>query len=165
MLKLSSRKYSKNFSLALFFFSLILCGSLIPSRFSVSLTPSLDHRVFYLDRSPDPGQIKKFDYVLFTFSSRFVNGGKPVKAIKQVACDEGEILKVTGNDYYCNDHEYIGTAKDYSLKGEKLEKFVYNGKVPEGYVFVSGRHRDSFDSRYYGFMRKRDIKAIAYPLW
>lgn len=165
MLKLSGLKDSKNLKLFLFFFSLISCGSLIPSRFSVSLTPSLDHRVFYLDRSPDLCDIKKYDYVLFTLSSRHINDGKPVKAIKQVACDEGEILKVTGNDYFCNDNEYIGKAKDYSLKGEKLEKFLYNGKIPEGYVFVSGRHKDSFDSRYYGFMKKKDITAIAYPLW
>jgi conjugal transfer pilin signal peptidase TrbI len=165
MLKLSGLKDSKNLKLFLFFFPLILCGSLIPSRLSVSLTPSLDHRLFFLDRSPDPCEIKKNDYVLFTFSSRYLNDGKPVKAIKQVACDEGEILKVTGNDYYCNDIEFIGKAKDYSLKEEKLEKFVYDGKVPEGYVFVAGRHKDSFDSRYYGFIKKKDIKAIAYPLW
>ena len=165
MLKLSGLKDSKNFRLFLFFFPLILCGSLIPSRLSVSLTPSLDHRLFYLDRSPDPRAIKKYDYVLFTFSSKYINDGKPVKAIKQVACDEGEILKVTGSDYYCNDNEFIGKAKEFSLKGEKLEKFVYNGKIPEGYVFVAGRHKDSFDSRYYGFIKKKDIEAIAYPVW
>lgn len=165
MLRLSGLKDSKNFKLFLFFFSLILCGSLIPSRLSVSLTPSLDHRVFYLDRSPNPDAIKKFDYVLFTFSSRYIKDGKPVKAIKQAACDEGEMLRITGKDYYCNENEYIGTAKDYSLRGEKLKNFVYDGKVPEGYVFVAGRHKDSFDSRYYGFIKKKDIEAIAYPIW
>lgn len=165
MLRLSSLKNSKNFRLFLFFFSLILCGSLIPSRLSVSLTPSLDHRLFYLDRFPNPYAIKKYDYVLFTFSSRYINDGKPVKAIKQVACDEGKILRVTGNAYYCNGNEYIGRAKDYSLKGERLKNFVYNGKVPESYVFVAGRHKDSFDSRYYGFIKKKDIEAIAYHIW
>jgi len=41
---------------------------------------------------------------------------------------------------------------------------VFNGKVPEGTLFVSGQHRDSFDSRYWGFLDRKKVEAIAHPL-
>ena len=37
-------------------------------------------------------------------------------------------------------------AKLITLKGTTLPLFVFNGKVPDGKLFVSGQHRDSFDS-------------------
>lgn len=152
-------------SLFAFFFVLVLGGTIIPSRFSVTLTPSLRHRVFYLDQSPDTRGIKRGDYVMFVLTDRHVNNGKPSNTIKEVGCGEGELLMVQGKDYYCSVDEYLGRAKDYSLKGERVDNFVYNGIVPGGKLFVVGHHKDSYDSRYFGFINKQDIKAKAYPVF
>jgi type IV secretory pathway protease TraF len=55
-------------------------------------------------------------------------------------------------------------AKVITLKGATLPMFVFNGKVPDGMLFVSGQHKDSFDSRYWGFLEQRRVEAIATPL-
>lgn len=146
----------------LFFFALILGGALIPSRFAVTLTPSVDHRIFYIDK--DPTIVKKGDYVMISITSKYY-GDKPIKIMKEVACNEGEILKSVDREFWCNHNEYIGKAKEYSMKGEKLDSFVYNGIVPKGYVFVAGKNKDSYDSRYFGFVKKSEIIAKAYPIF
>lgn len=155
-------KNKKSIYFGLFFFALILGGALIPSRFAITLTNSLDHRVFYIDRAPST--VEKGDYVMFYITSKY-HGSKPMRIIKQVSCNEGESLKIAGMDYYCNQNEYLGRAKEYSMKGEKLDKFVYDGTVPKGYIFVSGHHKDSYDSRYFGFVKKSEIIAKAYPIF
>lgn len=142
---------------------LAFAGAVIPSKFDVTLSPSLRYRVFFLDKAPDK-TIRRGEYLLLELSSKYIMDGKPFKATKQAACVEGDTLRVVGREYYCND-EYLGRAKDYSLKGEKLENFVYNGVIPEGRIFLFGQHRDSFDSRYFGFVMKEKIEAIAYPVF
>ena len=152
-------------SLFVFFFALLLAGALIPSKFSVTLTPSVRYRVFYLDKSPDWSSIKDGDYVMFVLKDPRIEKGKPCNLIKEVGCSEGDTLTEKGKDYYCNGNEYLGRAKDLSLKGEKLDNFKFNGTVPKGMIYVFGDHRDSYDSRYFGFIRKTDIKAKAHPVF
>ncbi len=66
--------------------------------------------------------------------------GKPSRLLKKVSCVTGEKLETRSREYYC-DGEYLGMAKWYSLKGEPVDSFVYSGTVPEGKLFVTGRHR------------------------
>ena len=66
--------------------------------------------------------------------------------------------------FFCNG-EYLVRAKDFSLKGEPLQHFTFNGPVPKGFMFVMGQHKDSFDSRYFGFVEKSRILAKAYPIF
>lgn len=149
----------------LLLFSLVIfSASLIPSRFSVTITPSLKERVFFLVKSPDSQRLKNGSFVLFNYSNKTAMRGKTDMAIKKIACKEGEILNVINKNYYCNG-EYLGTAKDYSLQGEKVINFVFNGIVPPGEYFVMAPHKDSFDSRYFGFISKAEIIAQAYPIF
>jgi conjugal transfer pilin signal peptidase TrbI len=154
----------EKFDLRIFLFvlSLAIAGAVIPSRFTVNLTQSLGATLFLLKRSPDT--VGKGDHVVFSLkeTDRHVPGGR---LIKQVTCDEGETLTVREKDYWCNGNEYLGRAKDLSLKGERLDQFVYNGVVPRGFCFVSGHHNDSYDSRYWGFLNKKDVSALAYPVF
>jgi len=160
-------------------FLIIFAGALIPSRFVVSTSASLEHRIFILNHTPDVSRIKKGSYVVFYLdeSDKFY-GGK--RLIKRVSCDEGSVLKVTEKmvfyregketkkelrkQYFC-DGEYLGEALTHTSKGDKLSNFVYNGKIPEGYVFVTGTHPRSYDSRYWGLLKKTDIIALAYPVY
>lgn len=139
-------------------------GLLIPSRISVTITPSLQHRVFLVADLTDPREIRKDVYVLFILRSPKIFGGKPTPAIKFVGCAGGEHLEQKERDYYCNGI-YLGRAKDFSLAGEKLNRFQYDGRVPDDSIFVLGQHKDSYDSRYFGFIKKKDVKKIAYPLF
>jgi signal peptidase I/conjugal transfer pilin signal peptidase TrbI len=91
--------------------------------------------------------------------------GKSPDVMKILGCNEGDVLTVdTDKMYYCNG-EYLVRAKDFSLKGEPLQHFVFNGTIPKGVMFVMGQHKDSFDSRYFGFVEKNRIMAKAYPIF
>ena len=162
-----------------------LFGLLIPSRFSVTTTPSLVHRVYLISRISDAREIKKNSYVLFSMHNNYISNGQPVDVMSTVLleqkhkdgrlpiitpvmkiarCISGEHLKVSDRRYYCN-NEYLGTAKEYSLRGEKVDNFIYDGIVPEGRIFVMGQHKDSFDSRYFGFIEAKDVTAIGHPVY
>lgn len=146
-------------------------GTLIPGRFCVTLTPSVKYRMFFLDR--DLSRVKNGDYVLFSLDVGRLGGlplpegvreGERVRAVKRVACAEGEQLRVVGREFFCDD-EPIGRAKERSRKGVSLTPFVHDGPVPEGRVFLAGDHPDSFDSRYFGFVEKNALRAWARPIW
>jgi signal peptidase I/conjugal transfer pilin signal peptidase TrbI len=172
-------------SRALMLLAAFLFGLFIPSRFSVTMTPSLVHRIYLISRITDAREIKKDSYVLFTLRNKYMRNGQPVDVMSTVVlrekhangkpslpapvmkiarCIPGEYLRVEDGRYYCNS-EYLGTAKEYSLRGEKVEHFVYDGIVPEGKLFVMGEHRDSFDSRYFGFIEVTDVTAIGHAVW
>ncbi|HUN54934.1 MAG TPA: S26 family signal peptidase [Smithella sp.] len=72
-------------------------------------------------------------------------------------------LKNIGNVYYFK-NELVARAKDYSLGEERLKKFEFSGKIPEGNMFLIGDHVDSYDSRYFGFIKTKDIIATLHPL-
>jgi len=150
-----------NWKVFLLILSLAIAGAVIPSKFTVNPTPSLGTTLFLLKRSPDT--VGKKDYVVFRLkeTDRRAPGRQ---LVKQVTCDEGDTLNVMEREYWCNGDEYLGRAKDLDLKGEKLDPFIYNGVIPKGLCFVSGHHKDSYDSRYWGFLNKKDIGALAYPL-
>lgn len=150
----------------------LLIGMLIPSRICITLTPSLNKRVFWMNHNVK--NIQRNDYVLFSLDTGRlspevsipdeVRRGDKVRAMKRVACVSGDLLKVEGQDYYCN-NTFIGRSKLLSIKGEKLIPFIFNGIVPEGLVFLTGDHPDSYDSRYYGFIDRMTFQAHAWPIF
>ena len=153
----------KRIAVSLAVISALLFGLLLPERIVVAVSPSLDHRIFVVTKRFTPDEIRKDDYVVFTVRSHYIKNGKPSRLLKKVSCVTGERLETRSREYYC-DGEYLGMAKWYSLKGEPVDAFVYSGTVPEGQLFVTGRHVDSFDSRYLGFIERSKVEGIARPL-
>lgn len=132
----------------------------IESHLLITLTPSLSHRVYIMGRVKE---VKRDDYVVFSLKGdRFAKDDD--KLLKRVSCAEGDALKTVGKGYFCNG-TLLGTAKDFSLKGEKLRNFVYDGVIGRGLLFVTGEHKDSYDSRYFGFISRDQVTAKAYPVW
>lgn len=132
----------------------------IESHLLFTLTPSLSHRVYLMGKAKEVG---KNDYVVFSLKGDRLAKNND-KLLKMVSCAEGDTLKTVGKEYFCNGVS-LGTAKDFSLKGEKLENFIYEGSIARGLLFVTGDHKDSYDSRYFGFIHKDQVTAKAYPLW
>src|SRR3990172_1835378 len=95
---------------------LFLVGAIVPRHFSITLSPSLDYRVFYLDRRVN--LIEKGSYVLFKKSHYLIDNGKEFDVIKKIVCAEGDVFTTEGRDYYCNS-KYLGMAKDKSWSGKK----------------------------------------------
>lgn len=144
----------------------MLAGILLPSKFTVTLTPSLKYRVFFLKRFFPATEVTRGRYVMFRLPSDFVElvSEKNLPAIKQVVGIEGDRLEVLGKSFFSNGKP-IGKAKRYSLQGERVEHFTECCLIPEGKLFVVGHHKDSLDSKYFGFLDKRDVLAIAYPIF
>lgn len=97
-------------------------------------------------------------YFLFPIDTPYFP--KDSKFAKYVRCESGEVLKVDGLKYYCND-ELLGVARTSDSKGNPIKPFVYNGVIPQGKYFVMGTHEKSFDSRYWGFLDYSLIKGVS----
>lgn len=122
---------------------------------ALASTPSLDYRVFWL-RDP---VLSRGSYVVFHVSDRYIDS----RVIKKIVCLPGEKIEVKERDYFC-EGKLLGRAKEYTLRGEPLVRFVFNGPIPDGKYFVMGSHKDSYDSRYYGLVDKGRIVAGARPV-
>src|SRR5208337_3917647 len=154
---------------------IVIGGAAIPNYFAVTTTPSLNKRIFFIIKSKQIEKLKKGDYVMFSLLKSKPENDLPAKLvrmikakgenseIKKIGCVAGEELKNIGNEFYCK-NKLIAKAKEYSLGGEKLKKFEFSGKVPEGNMFLVGDHVDSYDSRYFGFIKTKDIIATLCPL-
>jgi conjugal transfer pilin signal peptidase TrbI len=157
----------RNNNWRLFFIILVVvvAGMVIPRHIGISLTPSLAHRIFWVNRNPQ--HVGRGDYVFFEDAELARKVGKPEhpNIFKIIGCDEGDTLTVDAEKrFFCNG-EFLGVAKDYSLKGEKVDRFAFNGKIPKGFMFVMGEHKDSYDSRYFGLKEKSRVRAKLYPIF
>jgi len=95
----------------------------------------------------EPGEIRQGDYVVFTLEHPILE--KPAVVVKRVRCTSGQHLEVTDDAAWC-EGKLLGHKKQFTLKGEPMPKFTFNGDIEKGWVFVMNEHKDSFDSRYYG---------------
>ena len=130
----------------------------------------------FIIKSKQIEKLKTGDYVMFSLLRSKPESDLPVKLvrmikdegedsqIKKIGCAAGEELKNIGNEFYCK-NKLIAKAKEYSLGGERLKKFEFSGKIPKGNMFLVGDHLDSYDSRYFGFIKAKDIIATVYPLF
>lgn len=134
----------------------LLLGALIPGRLSVTTTPSLKYRVFFLGSKPLEHRIESGDYLLFPH--------KEDRLIKMVGCLPGDRLDNIDGEFFCNG-EPLGRALTTDSLGKALPRFQFNGVVPAGRLFMVGHHARSYDSRYMGFIDASDITHKAYPLW
>ena len=144
-------------------------GFWIPSHFSFTRTDSLDHRLFYIAyySTKETNRVKNGSFIMFRNNHPLISGlireAKTDKIIKKVVCSEGSMLKVVNRDFFC-DGQKLGRATEKTPSGRTIEPFIYNGIVPAGNYFVMGNSPDSFDSRYFGFVEKKSIIALAYPI-
>jgi signal peptidase I len=154
---------------------IVIAGAAVPNYFAVTTTPSLNKRIFFIIKSKQIEKLKTGDYVMFSLLKSKPESDLPPKLvrmikddgedseIKKIGCAAGEELKNIGNEFYCK-NKLIAKAKEYSLGGERLKKFQFSGKIPKGDMFLVGDHVDSYDSRYFGFIKVKDIIATVYPL-
>ena len=153
----------RSLSLLAGFLVLSFAGAVIPGRLSISLSNSVGHRLFYYKPQFKPSSLKKDTFVLFDVYTKLRPDCWPCHVVKKIVCGQGDVLSVEKRNYYCN-QEYIGTAKPYAKDGAPLQTFQFNGVIPTGKLFVAGARLDSYDSRYIGFIDRKDIRAIVVPI-
>lgn len=129
----------------------LILGLLIVKALEGNLYPNIGVSTSQYMFWKDPGPIHQGDFVAFTLEHPLLE--HPVKVVKQVRCDSGQYLEVTNESASC-DGEFLGLKKKYTLKGDPMPVFTYDGVIPDGKVFVMNEHEYSFDSRYYGLKDK-----------
>ncbi len=140
--------------------------------FVVAITAALIHwiakeLVFVLTPSIEPsilikagGKPSKGEYVSFKFQHDLIST-KPFLLTKKIACIQGDFLQVKEEvHFYCND-QYLGFAKRSTLDGKPMPIFKWpQGLIPKGKIFVTGKHVDSFDSKYWGFLDVSEVQRL-----
>lgn len=135
-------------------------------HFTISRTDSAGAHFFYYSKNFNPDEITQNQFVMFPVVTKLepLCWPKACNMIKRVGCDEGGKLVTSGKEFYCNGF-FLGKAKDFSKRGDPLTAFHYNGIIPQGYAFMVNDHKDSYDSRYYGLVQKKNVSALVTPLF
>jgi len=144
-------------------------GMVVPHFMTFSHSTSMGHAFFAmwpvtLWPSSTPITVAAGDMVRFPFQDA-VTGGERVFFLKRVACSEGHMLTVDHHKMYFCDGQFLGKAKDTNVKGEPVKNFIWNGLVPKGTFFAIAGHKDSYDSRYYGFVPVKIIEEWVWPIF
>lgn len=132
---------------------LTIAAQMVLERLMVTTTPSLRHRVFWLQNT---GKVAQGSHQLFIHLDE--RGQHLVT--KRVACTEGQLVTVHHQTVLSCDGEPIALLR----KGDRPAA-SFNGQIPQGYCFVLGDHPDSVDSRRFGLVDRQQIVQQAYPLW
>lgn len=140
---------------------LALIGTFISSNLEVSVSNSVDKRVFWKTSSIP----KRGDYGTFRYPANeyLESRGVDEPFTKVVACAEGDLLEYMNQNFYCNG-KYLGTQLEADSEGTPLPKFEFTGVIPENKAFMLGHNPYSGDSRYLGLVDIRTVRKVI-PLW
>lgn len=99
----------------------------------------------------------------FAFTSQYIRTyGKGIKMVDAIA---GDTVSVNSDETTVNGFmvgEELMLAKE---SGHTVKELTRSGKIPEGRIWLMGRTKLSFDSRYWGSVPESHILGRAYPLW
>lgn len=137
-------------------FAIPLGAYLTAANIVVVTSPSID-KVVLVKAS---GEASNGDYVYTHLTDPLVGD---VNIVKRVMCTEGQTIKLIDHSFYC-DYEYLGDFKDTTKKGDPLTPTDQTGIVPSGKAWLSGTHKDSYDSRYFGLQDISQLKRL-YPIF
>jgi type IV secretory pathway protease TraF len=159
--KMSSKKLV---AMAVAYTLIVGIGIQVPKYLSYSFSDSVGHNLFFFKKGT-PEKIENGDFVIFDLkvNPSLVPNCNPCKVTKIVGCVSGQKLTTEGPRFFC-DGKYLGTAKESSSKGVPVKQFEYNGLVPQNQFFTTGTSGDSYDSKYYGFIKKEKIEGTAIPV-
>lgn len=129
--------------------------------FVLNLSPSMEKGIYLLK---DIDELKKGDVVVLNIplnikETLYSRGYLPknIKTLlKEVVAVEGDCVEVVHNKIYING-EFKGDITEVDSKGRELVSFVKDGVLKSGEVFLLGRGKNSFDSRYFGVVKKSEI--------
>lgn len=159
---------SKESALVLSGLAFLLIGLWLPQRISVSTSPSLNHRIFFLSSVSATDRITTGDYLVFRHQDLLQRekglNKENDRFIKMVGCRPGEKLATFAGSFSC-EGIFLGMALTKDGKGNVLPQFSFYGTLPPDKFFMIGQHPRSYDSRYFGFIDAHDILYKALPLW
>lgn len=122
-------------------------------------TGSLPDRLYLVNKNEKSFNLG--DKVAFLYDSPEYFIYKKGKLFAKIAtCFPGQELIRKRNIFYC-DGKQVAVSFEKDSKGQNLPVFIYNGRIPQGNYFFTTPHLNSYDSRYFGFVKKEQIIGVA----
>jgi len=90
---------------------------------------------------------------------------KRMRYVKRLIAVGGQTVQIIDGDLYVDGEKLEGERfdRDYYTADPRFSFGIEPTEVPEGFYFVLGDNsRDSFDSRYWGFVDDRDMIGVPY---
>lgn len=142
----------------------------LSNKIMFQITPSLPKGAYLIDHADriDTGTLCVFTIPPEVFGMVKSRGWIPEHLryylMKPVVAKQGDIVEVSAAGLSINGR-YFGPVSQYDSQGLPLPRLYKKYVLGSGEYFVATPYRKSFDSRYFGKIRRSDIKWVAKPLW
>lgn len=142
-------------------------------NYIINVSPSLPEGIYSL--SSIDREIQEGDFIVFLIPEkereiiyRYLDEKSVKTLLKKVVGLENDSFeveerKLIGKVIVKNKEEVLGLVSDYDTKGRKL-KHIENITVGKNEYFVMGTSERSYDSRYFGTIKKESILYFAKPV-
>ncbi len=143
--------------LLIFFFVILFLKIINNKKVFLNITPSVKVGIYLMEEYDNLKNLKKGDYVIFPPPVQAVKRDYHNNFLKQVVANSNDIILVDNNQIFINGVFY-GNIKEKDSFGNNirtLEEGIYFLKEDE--YFVMGEHFNSYDSRYFGSIKKNEI--------
>ena len=164
------KEYRKKYIILLIFLiTLNLLGIYTRKCFVLNISSSIPIGIYKVDKNIDfrRGDIVTFSIKKYKDILDYPGNIKNITFSKYIAGISGEYIKIENNKIYINNKEKGKIFKVDGLNNKlpQLKEKEYIIKVDE--VFVLGTNDKSFDSRYYGCIKKSDViyKLVPLIIW
>jgi conjugative transfer signal peptidase TraF len=161
----------KTFVLAVVIVSGILIASkALSQKIMFQITPSLPKGVYWIDNPVhiDTGMLCVFSIPRNVYGMMKSRGWIPENLkfylMKPIVAKQGDEVEVSTTGFFVNG-KYLGPVKRYDSQGLPLPEYHEKVILGDGEFFVVSTYPNSFDSRYFGTIRREDIKWVARPLF
>lgn len=171
-------RIQRNFIKGFLIFSLLLGISVVlgaywcRGRYVINISASLPMGIYKLYEIKDK-KIDKGDIVMFLFpeeAEKYIRERKYLPdnvntLLKRVVAVEGDKVEAKNKTLYINDQEFwLGKIREKDSKGLPLP-IMKSKTLEKDEYFVFGTHPTSFDSRYYGVIKRELILKKAELVW
>lgn len=136
---------------------MIICARINNYYIGYNLSSSIN-KIIFIYKKDNSYKPKRGDLIIFKVKENdpfFANK----KFTKYVIALPNDNIKFQENNYKINDIVTF-TAKEFGKKGQKLTNFQLPNKnniIPKDNYFTASFHRDSYDSRYFGYVHQNQI--------
>jgi conjugal transfer pilin signal peptidase TrbI len=136
-------------------FACICAAQLLFTEILIPATHSISPLVLLKTGKMD---VARNDYVLFERDDDYLPEGEH-HLVKRLGCMPGQKLMRRNLQFFCDD-QVIAQAVAQDSNGKKLPLFDFDGVIPTGKAFAVGDTKDSYDSRYWGFIDLDKVERL-----
>ncbi|MGD0819397.1 MAG: S26 family signal peptidase [Desulfomonilia bacterium] len=153
----------------LIFAGFIIVCKVLSYKIMFQITPSLPKGIYWIDHpnSIEKGMICVFDIPHNVYGLMKTRGWLPEHfrfyLSKPLVAKQGDIIEVSANGLYING-KYFGPVKQYDSQGLPLPRIYRKYILMQWEYFFASSYTNSFDSRYFGTVRKENIRWVEKPL-